>query len=52
MAKIRPDIGLRKIDIKNPRHPFSYVGVKVEMSFEEFGLVLKKIKSLFSRKNK
>ncbi len=49
MAKIRPDIGLRKVDPKNIRHPFSYIGFKVEMSFDEFGSIFKKVKSLFSK---
>jgi hypothetical protein len=43
MAKIRPDIGLRRVDWKNPRHPFSYIGIKGTVSFEEVGQFFRKI---------
>lgn len=50
MAKIRPDIGFRKVDKDNLRHPFKYIGFKAEVSFEEVGKFFKAVKNFFKKK--
>ena len=50
--KIRPDLRLDdNIDLKKNKNPFSYIGIRGEMSFDEFGKLIRKIRNFFKRIN-